>query len=260
MTITSRILDSTFISLTVTIGIGLFLFYIELPEDEKKFEILESFKLKELFEKERNNTEIWYFTGGLGRYTRLATIPKIAQIAQKNNQHKSIKIQLIDPGNEEVCANYANFRRSLHSATENDVVWSKDYVRKECIATIVSAIIHKCNYPLLDLSIYLKNNFSTLRIDLSSKAAIVTKEDTKEPALISREGSFLYRTYKEEMLQTFKEYKLLNTSEHFPYMLSTLTKEQIQEVVRKIGLESNLSDDDYAEISEIIKSTDNPYE
>ncbi len=259
LTIISRLLDSAFVSLTVTVCIGLFLFYIELPDDEKKFEIVESFKIKELFDKERSGTEIWYFTGGLGRYTRTSTIPEIAKIAQSTNQHKSIKIQIIDPTDENACTNYANFRKGLNSASKNGIIWNKEFVRQECIATIVSAIIHKCNYPLLDLSICLKNNFSTLRIDLSSKMAILTKEDPKEPALVCREGSFLYRTYKEEILQTFKEYKPVNTSINFPYLLATLTKENVQEIVQQLNLGSSLIDHDYQRITEIIKSNEKPY-
>ncbi|WP_221390164.1 hypothetical protein [Dyadobacter sp. NIV53] len=259
LTIVSRIFDSAFVSLTVTVCIGLFLFHIELPDEEKKFEIIESFKINELFEKERNQTEIWYFTGGLGRYTRTSTIPEIAKIAQRTNEHKSIKIQIIDPTDESICIKYANFRRGLNSASKNNSIWNKEYVRHECTATVVSAIIYKCNYPLLDLSICLKNNFSTLRIDLSSKTAIITKEDPKEPALICREGSFLYRTYKEEILQTFKEYKPINTSINFPYQLQTLTTENVHDIINQLNLDSGLTVNDYEKITEILRSTEKPY-
>ncbi|MFA6275779.1 MAG: hypothetical protein WC622_03470 [Pedobacter sp.] len=259
LTILSRILDSAFVSLTVTVCIGLFLFYIELPDDEKKFEVIESFKIKELFDKERTDTDLWYFTGGLGRYTRTSTIPELAKIAQKTNQHKSIKIQIIDPTNTTACENYANFRKGLNSASKDNTAWNKDFVRNECLATILSAMIYKCKYPLLDLTICLKNNFSTLRIDVSSKTAIITKEDPKEPALVCRQGSFLYRTYKEEILQTFKEYKPVNTSINFAYQLDTLSADDVKNMISQLNLNSSLVDNDYLDIVKIIKSKEKPY-
>ncbi|MCP1384816.1 hypothetical protein [Runella salmonicolor] len=260
LAIITKLLDSIFVSLSVTVCIGLFLFYIELPDDEKKFEIIESFKLKELFEGERNDTDIWYFSGGLGRHTRVVTIPELAKISQKTNQHKSIKIQIIDPANEIVCANYANYRKGLNSASKLSQEWTVEFVRNESIATIISALLYKNKYPLLDLSICLKNNFSTLRIDLSTKVAIITKEDLKEPALICRSGSFLYRTYREELLQTFKEYKPINTALNFPYNIESISIQDVKTMLEKLDINIDLENETILKVLEIIKNKINPYE
>jgi hypothetical protein len=259
ITITSRILDSLFVSLTVTVGIGLFVFYIEIPDDEKKFEIIESFKLNELFEKERNHTEIWYFSGGLGRYTRSKTIPELSRISKNSNQHKTLKIQVIDPTNETVCNKYASYRNSLKSSNKNPNKWTKTYVRQEITSTIILAMLFKSTNPLLDLFICLKNNFSTLRIDLSSKTGIITKEDPKEPALVCRENSFLYRTYKEEILQTFKEYKSINTTLNFTYDFETLKVEDIEQIARLLEINDGLTNEDFSNIYNLIKENNNPY-
>jgi hypothetical protein len=256
--IISKLLDSIFVSLTVTVAIGLFLFYIELPDEEKKFEIVEPFKIGELFQKERSATEIWFFSGGTGRFTRSTTIPELAKIAKNNNQHINLKIQVLDPTNEQACINYANYRKGLRSA-ENNQVWTKEFVRQEIIATVVSAIIHRSLYPLLDIAIGLKNNFSTLRIDLSSKVAIITKEDKQEPALVCREGSFLYRTYKEEILQTFKEYRQLNLLANFPFTPVNLTKENVAAILGELDIHAGLTDKDFEKIAVIVRENKNPY-
>lgn len=259
LTTADSILNSLFVSLTVTVSIGLFLFSIELPDEEKKFEIIEPFKLGELFENERSRTEIWYFTGGLGRHTRAVTIPALAKLAQSANQHKIVKIQLINPDDEKVCSDYANYRRALKSASKNSGKWTISFVKRECTATIIAAALYKNEFPLLELTICLKNNFSTLRIDISSKVAIITKEDPSEPALVCREGSFLYRTYKEELLQTFKEYKIVDTNVSFPYKASIITGKQAKEVAEKLRIGIDLDDDDFEDIATIIRTQDNPY-
>jgi hypothetical protein len=260
LTIVSRLLDSIFISLTVTVAIGWFLFKIELPDEEKKFEIVEPFKIGELFQRERSGTDEWFFSGGTGRFTRSKTIPELSKIAKNNNQHINIKIQVIDPTDEQVCSNYAKYRKGLRSAENKDLGhWTKEYVRQEILTTIVSAIIHKSHYPLLDIAIGLKNNFSTMRIDMSSKVAIITKEDKQEPALVCREGSFLYRTYKEEILQTFKEYKQVNTLPEFEFSLKDLTVDNVREVIEKLCLSDGLSNDDYVKVHTFLKENKNPY-
>lgn len=258
LSITSRLLDSLFVSLTVTVCIGLFLFYIELPDDEKKFEIIEPFKISEVFEKERNETKIWYFSGGVGRYTRTVTIPELSKKAKNSNSHKTIKMQIIDPNSDNACLNYSNYRNSLKSANSG-AKWTPKKVKVESVSTIISAVIHKSNNALLDISICLKESFSTLRIDLSSNSGILTKEDPLEPALICRSNSFLYRTYEEEILQTFKEYPAINTTINFFVEMTDLTLENLKDIATKLNINNGLVEDDYASILKSLKENKNPY-
>ena len=258
LTILSRLLDSLFVSLTVTVCIGLFLFYIELPDDEKKFEIIESFKISEVFEKERSETKIWYFSGGTGRYTRTVTIPELSQKARNTNSHKTIKMQIIDPNNNKACVNYANYRNSLKSAS-NGTKWTAERVKLESVSTIISAVIHKSNNALLDISICLKESFSTLRIDLSSTSAMLTKEDQLEPALVCRSNSFLYRTYEEEILQTFKEYPQINTTIDFIVDMKSLKEADIKNIATQLKIEDGLTDANYQEILKSLIENKNPY-
>jgi hypothetical protein len=257
-TIISRLLDSLFVSLTVTVLIGLFLFYIELPDDEKKFEIIESFKISEVFEKERSETKIWYFSGGTGRYTRTVTIPELSKKARNTNSHKTIKMQIIDPNNDNACLNYSNYRNSLKSAS-NGAKWTPKKVKIESISTIISAVIYKSNNALLDISICLKESFSTLRIDLSSNSGILTKEDQLEPALVCRSNSFLYRTYEEEILQTFKEYPAIDTTKNFIVDMANLTVADITEIATQLNINGGLVDADYTAILQLLKENKNPY-
>lgn len=247
------------VSLTVTISIALFVFYIETPEEEKKFEIVEAFKLSEIFDKEMGGTNLWYFSGGLGRHTRAVTIPVLAARARKINQQVELKLQVINPDDVELCKRYADYRRGLKSASDYQDKWTVSFVRREILATIICALLYKWKDPLLDVSICLKNNFSTLRIDLGSKSAIITKEDPKEPALICREESFLYRSYKSELQQTFKHFKQVNFDFQGSFKIAKLTGDEVSEILLNLGMKNGLTTSDSDAIAIIIKENHNPY-
>lgn len=254
------LLDKIFISLLVAVFIGLFIFYIEIPESEKKHSIIEPNRLNELFPKSRMETDFWYFSGGTGRFTRAETIPEISKISQARNEHRTIKILLIDPRDSALCKSYASFRKSLKSNKESKTDWSESYVRNEIIATICCSAIYKNLNPLLEISIYLKKTFSTLRIDLSKPFAIVTKEDKKEPALLIPEDTFLYRTYKEEILQTAKQFESVDLSIRIPDLpIGKTTPEIIKSICDQLQLSQSLETTDYEVIAKILTKNHNPY-
>jgi hypothetical protein len=252
-----NLLDSLFISLLVAVFLGLFIFYIEVPETEKKHEIVEPNRIKEIFVKGRLETDFWYFSGGTGRFTRAITIPELCKISKEKNEHRSIKIILLDPMDDSLCVSYASYRQNLKSSKNE---WTKKYVRNEIIATICSAIIHKSINPMLDINIYLKKNFSTLRIDINKTNCIVTKEDKKEPALLTPFETFLYRTYKEEILQVAKQCREIDMRcKMVNVTLGKISPSDIEEICLHLQYNSKLEDTDFKEISVIINKNENPY-
>ncbi|WP_158826721.1 hypothetical protein [Mucilaginibacter lacusdianchii] len=257
--LTTRLLDSIFVSLFVTVAVGLFMFYIEIPDDEKKFDIVESLRLEEMFDKELAQTDSWHFSGGMGRHTRAKTIPYLDKMAQASNQHKTLKIQLLNPSDNKVCADYALYRGNLRSAKNLKKLWNKDFVRRELLTTILIAAVYKTNNPNFDIAIKLKSTFSTLRIDSSSKTAIITKEDKNEPALVCREGSFLFKSYKEELAQTYRLYTSLDIQLPTNYNLSILNESNVKAILDTLGLDQNLTHEDYRAICKSVKDNKNPY-
>nr|WP_308994010.1 hypothetical protein [Mariniflexile sp. KMM 9835]MDQ8213579.1 hypothetical protein [Mariniflexile sp. KMM 9835] len=199
------VLDKISISLIVSLFLGWFLFKIEVPEDESKFEIIEPKRIADYFDKGRINTSFWYFSGGLGRFTRTVTIPKIAELSQNNNSSKTIRMNIINPMDKELCTNYSDFKNSLKSAKESKINWTSDFVKNQTYATIFKSIIYKSHFPMLEIDIYLKKVFNTTRIDQNESNCIVTKEDKRDLGLICTKDTFLYKTYKEEIFQESKQ-------------------------------------------------------
>lgn len=253
------ILDNLFIALVVSVFLGLFTFYIEIPESEKKHSIVDSNTLKEYFPKARLDTDFWYFSGGTGRYTRAVTIPEISQISEKLNSHKNIRINLLDPTDVILCKAYAKFRTSLKSG-KKEKKWNLEYVRREIIATICCAVIYRSKNQLLEISIFLKNSFSSLRIDLSKNYCFVTKEDKQEPALLIPKDTFLYRTFREEILQTSKQYKQIDMTGNMDNIeIGKIQSGDIEEMTFHFGFNAFLGQRDFEAIADIINKNENPY-
>src|SRR5580658_5895959 len=89
--ICKHLLEDVFVSLLVTIAIGLYIFWLT-PRNKLKarMDILQPIEIRESLIKARNETDIWWFNGGSGRYTRTVTLPNLAQLSR--NLNKTIDI------------------------------------------------------------------------------------------------------------------------------------------------------------------------
>lgn len=128
------------------------------------------------------------------------------------------------------------------------------------MATICSAIIHKNLSPLLEMSIYLKKSFSTLRSDLSNKYCIVTKEDKKEPGILIPNETFLFRTYKEEILHTSKQLEEIQSGFNLKDLSEKkITVQNIEKIVSNLGWSEKFDNNSCKEIANILNKNHNPY-
>jgi hypothetical protein len=253
------ILDKISISLIVSVFIAWFLFKIEIPEEVTKLEIIEPNRLKELFTRARLDSNFWFFSGGTGRYTRAVTFPEMSKLSQDLNESRNFRILLLNPKDINLCAKYAIYRNSLKSAKSKKDNWTKEYVQNEIIATICSAYIQKSINPLLEISIYLKSTFSTMRIDLSQSNCIVTKEDKKDLALLTPNNTYLYKTYKEEIFHLSKQcIELDMTGSIEDVKFGSITASDIEEICMHFHFQED--NPDYELISEILNKNNNPYD
>jgi hypothetical protein len=253
------ILDKISTSLIVSIIIAWFLFKIEIPEEVTKLEIIEPNRLKEVFTRARLDSNFWFFSGGAGRYTRAVTLPEMSKLSQDLNESRNFRILLLNPNDINLCDKYSDYRNSLKSVKSKTDNWTKEYVQNEIIATICSAYIQKSLNPLLEISIFLKSTFSTMRIDLSQSNCIVTKEDKKDLALLTPANTYLYKTYKEEIFHLSKqclELDMKGSIENVKF--GTITVDDIEKICSHFNFHKQKPD--YKIISEILNKNKNPYE
>jgi hypothetical protein len=151
------------------------------------------------------STNFWLHKGSSGRYLRAEVAPTLARTARDSSSTRELRVQILDPDNENVCKAYAEYRRGLASASRDDEEWSQTRVREELLATILKLYILKTDSPLLDVELFLTSSFSVFRIDLSSGEVVVTTEDARDPAFRFSNTSDFYDAYRNEFNFTEKQ-------------------------------------------------------
>jgi hypothetical protein len=231
----ATMLDTLMISLVITVFIGSFVFWLT-PEIVKKsaMEVVNPKEINPLLKKAVTDTKTWIVKGACGRYTRATTIPTLADAAKHEGIGRDIRLIMLDPSNIEACEEYANYRRSLKSATSNRP-WTRIKVQEEVIATVVTALQYKYKEPLLTINIHLSNAFSAFRLDISDHYTIVTKEDKEAAGLRADAGTYFYNSYKDETRLVERQSKKIIYDK--PINLNEETSEvELRELILEIGL------------------------
>jgi hypothetical protein len=253
-----EILDKLFSSVLVTIGLATFIFWLT-PKNKlnAQMKIIQPIEIKDIFKKSMLETDFWIFNGGSGRYTRNQTIPNLALLSQEKNKSIDISIVIINPKNEDVISQYADYKNSLRTSKKREKKTIKS-VQLDLITTILSCHIWKTEQPLLNINLYLKNHFSIFRIDISTKKVIITKEDPNEPAILFEKETFFYTSQIEEQKQVLKQFSKVNLLKFVG--LKNINASEIKNLSTQLNLDILLKEEDYKEILKKIKSNENPYE
>lgn len=115
-----------------------------------------------------------------GRHFRADILPVLIKSATKSRRRVQIKAVLLDFRNDNLCEKYATYRKN---ASFDANLWTKEYVQKEVLATIMKLIDAAVGHSsLISIDLYLSTRLSTFRIEGSSDEIIVTREDPKDTA------------------------------------------------------------------------------
>lgn len=198
------LLDNLAVSLFLTVFIGGFVFWLT-PEIVKRslIEVVDAKEINKLLKVGAAKTKAWTYKGACGRYTRATTLPKLADAARVDGMGRDITICILNPQNENLCAEYATYRRSLKSG--RDVNWTSQYVQEELIATAVAALRFSYSEPLLRIRLYFVNHFSAFRFDICDDYVVVTKEEKEAAALSAQARSYFYDSYKDDVRLTERQ-------------------------------------------------------
>ncbi|MER6947752.1 hypothetical protein ABT294_27335 [Nonomuraea sp. NPDC000554] len=185
----------------------------------------------------RKDTTRWSFKGGTGTYLRAVTLPECVAAARRDKRHLTVRIEVIDPSDVEVCETYAHYRRSLSDAPDGTgETWTTDRARKESYATILAAFWHRQRYGLLDIGVGLSSTMTTFRWDLSSTRLIMTVEDPNR-AMTALADTFYYENCDTELRLSFEQARRvpLETYKRVP-LSDEPTVEEVQELFERIGV------------------------
>ncbi|SDI10187.1 hypothetical protein [Nonomuraea jiangxiensis] len=185
----------------------------------------------------RQDTTRWSFKGGTGTYLRAVTLPECVAAARRIKRHLTIRIEIIDPSNLEVCEAYARYRRSLSDSPDaTGETWTTDRVRKESYATILAAFWHRQRYGLLDIGVGLSSTMTTFRWDLSASRLIMTVEDPNM-AMTALAGTFYYENCDTELRLSFEQARRVPLEMYNRVPLGDEpTLEEVQDLFERIGV------------------------
>lgn len=211
----------------------------------------------------RKATDRWVFKGGTGTYIRAVTLPQCVENARRERRALLVRLEIIDPTNEELCARYARLRQSLARGPDGTgETWTPERTRKEAYATIVAACWYRSQFQLLDIDVGLASTMTTLRFDLSAQGLIITQEDSRAPALYFASGRFLYECFSTELRTSLEQARRVPLERTADVLISdTPTVAEVRNLLHALEIElpQEYSDDDVAEIITKALNAKNPY-
>lgn len=259
--IIGSLINGLIVSLIITVSLSSFVLWLT-PDvmSISHMDVIEPREIRELFESAMLKTEHWWYKGGCGRYFRAKTLPEIAKNARMKSAFKEIIVLILDPTNDDLCAEYATYKSSLRSASKNNP-WTKERVRNEIYATILDTVITKHREPLLRIDLGLTNYFSSFRFDLSSDYVIVTKEDKLAPAMQCDKGTYFYQSYRDEIMLAYNQARKINQLNTVPSLsVSQLDSQQVEKLFIEMGLDNQgMNRQDFDLVLNLVKDCQNPY-
>lgn len=253
-------LDSLSVAVASSIALGSLLYWLgagRLPPAEMT--VIESREIAETLDRALEGTSEWWYRGHTGRHLRSVTLPALARQARGQNRTIAVSIQVLDPSDPQACEYYATYRRGLRTAAQ-DAQWTAERVSKELYATILSAFTWSTREPLLDFTVAVHGTVSVYRVDLSSRMAVITKEDPKEPALRCDSGTFFHSSYREDLRMARQQGRELDRRLRHGD-LNEATVDSVRTLFRDLALDSpKLASDTFVkEIIDVATRAENPY-
>jgi hypothetical protein len=234
-------------TLLVALFITIIFLYKKTEESKEKIEILGPRNIVDHeLELARQNTENWFFSGGTGTITRRVTLPILGSTAKNKNRVKQVKILIINPDDAPTCKNYSAYRLRNTSIEE----WTERKVQLKVYSTILACLYWAKNSPL-NIEIYLRNYFSSLRYDISDDRVIISKSDPKEPAFLVSKPNIFHDSLIQEFFISIESAKKVDMSKNsflfkdFLNENNTLTKEILIQEFSKIGIDEQFTDKEF---------------
>lgn len=254
------LLDNFVVSLFLAVFLGGFVFWLT-PAIVKRsaIEVIAPKQINPLLKSAANATRYWIYKGACGRYTRVTTIPKLAESARKESIGRDITICILNPKNENLCSAYATYRRSLKSGNAC-TPWTREVVQEEVLATAVTALRFQFSEPLLRIRVFFVDHFSAFRLDISDKYVVVTKEDKEASALRADTGTYFYDSYKDDVRLTERQSREMKCCGKLEFS-GAIDEEKLREALRCSDIfdEAKLANLDITRLLKAINTPTDPY-
>ncbi|MDH6227024.1 MULTISPECIES: hypothetical protein [Streptomyces] len=210
-------------------------------------------------EQARRETTRWQFKGGTGTYLRAVTLPELLRATRLRRFRLTVAVEIIDPREERVCAQYAHFRQTF--ARRDAEPWTTDRTRKEAYATVLAAYYYRSRFrQTLDIGVHLSAAVPTLRFDLSDRCLVITQDDDRRENFLVDQGKPLYLYYETELLESRRHATPVDLSPEVP-LSEEPTVDEVRNLFEELGmpLPVTYTDPDVAEIAVKALNAPDPY-
>ena len=155
--------------------------------------------IADTFAEARRDARQWMYRGGTGTYLRSVTLPALAAATRTSGRLIFLNIQVIDPRNDKLCADYARHRYSADVWPDSESPWTRELVRDAVYATILAACWHRQHFGMLRIRLGVVPTWSSFRYDMAPSCLMITVRDREMPAYRVPAGKLLYEYWETEL-------------------------------------------------------------
>ncbi|MFE3189357.1 hypothetical protein ACFXHA_10140 [Nocardia sp. NPDC059240] len=154
----------------------------------------------------RRTSNRWIYKGGTGTSARVTTLPFFLDRARAEHQLMNLQVEILDPGNEQLCQAEALYRNSLQPGGDaNGRPWTADRIRKQSYGTVLACAWYRQQSEFLSIDLALSPALTTYRWDMSDEIVIVNQRGSNTPGLQFEHGKTQYSDLARELAVSFKQ-------------------------------------------------------
>ncbi|GAB2526575.1 hypothetical protein [Nocardia heshunensis] len=154
----------------------------------------------------RRTSNRWISKGGTGTSLRVTTLKFFLDRARAEHQLMNLQVEILDPGNEQLCQAEALYRNSLQPGGDaNGRPWTADRIRKQSYGSVLACAWYRQQSEFLSIDLALSPALTTYRWDMSDEIVIVNQRGSNTPALMFEHGKTQYSDLARELAVSFKQ-------------------------------------------------------
>lgn len=209
----------------------------------------------------RAEAKEWIFRGGTATFVRAVVLPECVRRARQNRRVFSVRLEILDPTNFELCERYTNFfRHGVADPNEDERTWTAKGTQVELFSTILAACWWRQHYPPLEIAVALSSTMTVFRWDMTQNNLFITERGPRFPAMIINEGRFYYDYWRNELSESFNQAHRLSLPKA-PLLSERPTVEETRDLFTRLEMKlpDDYSDEDVAYIVTQAVNANDPY-
>jgi hypothetical protein len=200
------VLDNLAAAAFTSLALGLAYVLLFPAEEPSPVEVVQSHEIERAIIRAAREARRWAVRARTANYFTKVTLPQLADAALSSRGSVTVRMQVLDPENEDLLTSYARFRSNHPGAATR---WTTTKVRCEIYAAILTVALVRGRAPRMDIEVGLSPAFWVMSLDLSDDMAILTGQDRGDPAMTLRRGSRFYDGWSQDFDASFTECRKL---------------------------------------------------